>query len=169
MEGLKQLFENNLINWLLLVVAIVFLWQKSMPAVFAARRKSIEGAIDEARRAREEGQAFLAEQTKRIENAEKEAEHILVEAKQVAQQLKNQITEQTKKDSTDLEKKIEQQISGHRQTVITELRSQAAIAALRLAEIELPAALSDNAKKGLQERFVGQLGKVDSLGGGGNQ
>lgn len=160
-----ELFQNNLINWLILVAVIVFFWQKYMPAFFSERRKRIQGSIDEAKRAHEEGKAFLAAQKERIANAEKEAEHILVEARDLAEKQKQQIAEQTKKDCADLEKKIQQQISGYRQTVITELRSQAAVAALRLAEIELPAALSDNAKQGLQERFVAQLGKLDQIGG----
>jgi F-type H+-transporting ATPase subunit b len=158
-----ELFKNNLFNWLILVGVIVWMWNKFMPAVFDERRRKILAAIDESRKAREEGTSFLAQQKDRIDNAEKDAEKILVEARQMAEQLKQQLAEQTRKDAADLERKIDQQIATHRQMVITELRSSAATVAVRLAEASLPGAITDNVKKGLQERFVSQF---DSTGGG---
>lgn len=163
MEELNKLFENNLINWAVLMVLLGVLWSKTMPGLFTARRNRIETALTEAGRAKQEGQAFIASQRERIANAEKEADQILVEAKKVAEEMKQQIAEQTKKDSEDLRRKIDQQIATHRQMVITELRSQAATLAVRLAEASLPGAITPNVKNGLQERFIDQL---DSLGTG---
>ena len=152
-----HVFADNLINWLVLAAAIVWAWMKFMPPAFEARRKRIVSAIDDSAKIRKESEEFLASQRTRIENAEKESERILVEAKEVAAQLKVQLSEQTKKDVSELENKLQQQISTHRQMVITELRSQAAIAAVRLAEASLPGALTPSVKKGLQGSFISQL------------
>ena len=157
-----EFFENNLINWLILAAILVFMWNKYMPGIFEARRKKIEQSLDDAARARKEGNDFLLEQKQRIDNAAREAENILLEANQVAAQMKQQFTEETKKDAKALEQKIEQQIATHRQMVITELRSSAATVAVRLAEASLPGAITDKVKHGLQERFLNQL---DSAGG----
>jgi F-type H+-transporting ATPase subunit b len=162
MESPLELFKNNLLNWVVLVILLGILWAKNMPKVFEGRRRKIETAINEAAAARSEGQKFITEQRTRIENAEKEAAQILVEAKQVAERMKLDIAEQTKKDAADLEKKIGQQIATHRQMVITELRSQAATVAVRLAEASLNGAITGNIKQGLQERFITQLDQIGS-------
>ena len=156
-------FSNNLLNWLILVVLLVILWVKVMPGVFKDRKDRIDNALEEAKRARTEGQDFLRQQEARIANAEKEADTILVEAKEMATKLKTQLSEDMKKDAEALQKKIEQQIATERQMAITELRSQAAIVAIRLAEASLPGAITPNVKGGLMDQFVKQL---DTIGGG---
>ena len=158
---MNEFFQNNLVNWLILVGVVSYFWMKIMPGVFGSRRQKIQSAIDDAVRAKQDGEAFLAEQRDRISNAEKEAERILVEANQVAEQIKVQTAERTTKEVAALQQKLEQQIANHRQLVIMELRSQAAVAAVRLAEASLPGAITPAVKKGLQERFVTQL---DHLG-----
>lgn len=162
MESPLEIFKNNLANWLILVILVGILWQKNMPKLFGDRRNKIETAIADAAKAQEEGTKFLADQRNRIDNAEKEADKILVEAKQVAESMKADIAEQTKKDAADLERKIDQTIATHRQMVITELRSQAATVAVRIAEASLPGAITDRVKQGLQERFISQLDQIGS-------
>ncbi len=111
-NALFELFSNNLINWLVLIALIAWLAQKQLPGLFAARKESIETTLKEASQARAEGQAFLEAQQKKIANAEKEAEKILVEAKEMAEQMRAQAAEQTKKEIADLSLNIEQQIAG---------------------------------------------------------
>ena len=161
MEGLFKVFENNLYNWIVLSAGLAFLWFKFMPGIFSDRERRINEALNRAAIAREEGRKLLEEQRIRINNAEREADQILVDAKRVAEDMRMQIGEQAKKEAADLQKKVEQQITTHRQMVITELRAQAATVAVRLAEASLPGAITPNVKKGLQERFVTQL---ESLG-----
>ena len=157
-----DVFRNNLANWIVLVILVGVLWTKFMPKTFGDRRRKIQTALDEATNARDEGTKFLASQKQRIDNAEREADQILVEAKEVAERMKLDIAEQTKKDAIDLQRKIEQQIQTHRQMVITELRSQAATVAVRIAEASLPGAITPNVKQGLQERFINQLDQIGS-------
>lgn len=157
---MNEAFENNLINWVVLTLALLFMWNKFMPPLFADRRKRIDQALAQAEQIKKEGETFLALQRERIANAEKEADGILVEAKQVAERMKTSINEQSKKDAVDLQKKIDQQIATHRQMVIAELRSQAAVVAVRLAEATLPGAITGNVKQNLQEGFIGQLESI---------
>lgn len=153
-------FQNNLINWIVLAVLLCILWKRMMPAIFAARRTKIETLINDAARDKEDGRVFLEAQKQRIGNAEKEAEQILVEAKNVANQMKQQMADQTKKDAADLEVKLTQQIETQRQMVITELRSTAATVAVGLAQASLPGAITPAVKQGLQERFIQQLDTI---------
>lgn len=156
-----ELFANNLINWILLVFLLGVLWARVTPAMFASRKDRIESALREAEAARVEGQTFLKEQERKIENAEKDAEQILVEARRVAEEMRVQMAADTKTEAETLRKKIEQQIASERQQAITEMRSQAATVAVRLAEATLPGAVSDSARKRLLGEFIQQ---VDTIG-----
>jgi F-type H+-transporting ATPase subunit b len=154
-------WSNNFINWLIFVGLGVFLWTRIMPAVLAKRKDRIQTALDDASSTREEGKKFLVEQGRRIENAQKDADQILVDARKVAEELAQQMDEQTRKEAADLEHKITDQIEAHRQITITELRAHAAEVAMRLAEASVSGSITEEVKKGLEERFSAEL---DSIG-----
>lgn len=158
---MMELFANNLINWIVLVILLGILWAKVTPAMFASRKEQIETALREASAARQEGQNFLKEQEVKIANAEKDAEQILVEAKRVASEMRAQIANDTKAEAEEIRKKIEQQIASEKHQAVTEMRSQAATVAVRLAEATLPGAVSDTARKRLLGEFIQQ---VDTIG-----
>lgn len=157
MEQLFEIFENNLINWLLLVAILVYMWVRLTPAMFAARKDKIEATLQEAEQAHKEGQEFLAQQKTRIENAEAESQKILDEAKRVASEMKAEIAVQTQSEEKYLRERITQQINAEKQQAFTEMKSRAAVVAVRLAEASLPGAITDSAKARLQNQFVEQL------------
>jgi F-type H+-transporting ATPase subunit b len=151
------LFANNLINWLILVALLVYLWHKVTPAMFATRAQAIETALQDARSAKEEAQALREQQTKRLAQADHEAKQILLDARKLAEQMKQKIVEQTQADGQELARKITQQIAAQKQMAIEELRSQAALAAVKLAEAALPGAITDSTRVRLCDQFVQQL------------
>jgi ATP synthase F0 subunit b len=168
MEGLFKLFENNLINWLLLVGFLIYLWLKVTPAMFAGRKEQIENALKEAEQAHKEGQEFFNQQKARIENAEHESEKILAEARKVAEEMKAEISAQTKTEIESLSHRIDQQIKAETNQAKTEMRRRAATVAVRLAEASLPGAITSSAKSKLHSQFIGQLesGKITGNGNG---
>lgn len=155
-----ELFSNNLINWLVLVGLIVWMWNKYMPATLAQRKNGIELALQNALAAKQEGEVFLAEQKKKLEQAEKESDKIVSEAKQVAKQMKVELEAQTQKDLADFAVRIDHDIATQRQMAITELRAQAAKAAIALTEKALPGVMNQTNSTRLMDQFVNQL---DSL------
>lgn len=159
---LVEAFTTNVANWILLVILLVILWIKVAPPMFRQREESVQRAIEEANRAREEGQRFFQEQSARIANAEKEAEQILEEARKIAATMQADIREQTKKETADIAQKIEQSVTAQRNMAITQLRSQAATAAVRLAEASLPGAITGSAKQRLLTQFVEQIDTVNT-------
>jgi F-type H+-transporting ATPase subunit b len=158
-ESLKALFENNLINWLVLMAGVIYLWNKFVPPMFKAREDAITTAIADARATKAQGEAMLEEQKVRIANAEQEAAKILDEAKALATQLQQQMEEQTRKDTIDLERKIKQSIANEKQAAITSLRLAAARASIVLTEKALPSLLDEAAKARLLTQFMEQLDK----------
>lgn len=163
-EAFKQLFENNLINWLVLVAAIVYLWNKNVPPMFKAREEHIESAIKDAALVKKQGEDLLEEQKKRIANAEAEAQKILSEAKALAVQLGQQMEAQAKQDRADLETKIKQQMENERRLAVTQMRQTAAAAAIKLTEQLLPSLLDEQSKAKLLDQFMEQLDTISTSG-----
>jgi len=152
-----EFFANNLFNWLLLVVFLVWLWLRIMPGLFAQRKDNIESALGDAARAKAEGQSFLQTQQNKITNAEKEAEKILVEARQVAEQMKVELKAQTERELADLRVKVDQQIASERRLAITQLRTATAKVAIQLTEAVLPQVVSANTRTKLLSQFLEQV------------
>ncbi|MBX9685285.1 MAG: F0F1 ATP synthase subunit B [Candidatus Obscuribacterales bacterium] len=157
MEGIVAIFSNNLINWLLLVFLLAYLWSKVTPAMFAQRKEAIESALKEAERARQEATEFAKQQEERVANAEIEAAKILDEAKKLAAEMKAEIEAQTENEAKAMKERIHQQIKAEQQLAITEMRSRAATVAVRLAEASLPGAITSSSKDRLHNQFVEQL------------
>jgi F-type H+-transporting ATPase subunit b len=157
MEFLNSIFQNNLINWLVLLAGLAFAWNKFTPGAFQARKEGIESVLSDAAIARKQGEEFLLEQKKKVANADKEAAGIIEEGKQLAAQLQAQMKQQTEKDMADLKRKIESQMAAERQLAITELRAAAARSAIRLTEQILPTLMTSEAKSKLLSQFVEQL------------
>lgn len=155
-------WKSNVLNWLILVGGIVWFAQKNLPSMFASREQSIQESLNAAATSRQEAQQFLQEQKGRVANAEKEASQILSEAKQVAEQMKTQIQEQTKKDLVDLENKFEGAIENERRVLVTEMRAAAAKAAVELSEAYLAGAVNQEVKGKLLNQFMEQLDTVNS-------
>lgn len=163
-EQLVGLFENNVINWVVLAVIIVWVWMKKTPAMFQARKERIDAALRDAQSAKEQGEAFLIEQRNKVAKADDEAAKILADAKQLAEQMKTQLEEQTKRDIADLEKKLVSQVANERQLAITELRAAAAKAAIKLAEESLPSLMNEKTKSQLLTQFMEQLDAATAQG-----
>ena len=163
-DAAKSLFENNVINWIVLVIGVVYLWNKNVPKMFKARAEAIEASLADAAQAKKQGAEYLAEQEKRIANAEQEAQKILSEAKQVAAEMKQQMEAQTAKDLADLRTKMEQQIANERQLCVTQLKEVAARASITLTEQVLPTLLDEKAKARLLTQFMEQLDKEANQG-----
>jgi F0F1-type ATP synthase membrane subunit b/b' len=151
------LFKENLLNWIVLLAAIVWGWNKYTPAIFEARHKRIESSLSDAKTAREEGEQFFLKQQQTVANVDNEVANLLKEARDIAAQRDVQIKEQTAKDLVDLQKKIEVQIQAERQLAITELRSAAARTSIKLTEQILPKLMTADAKSKLLSQFMEQL------------
>lgn len=152
---------TNVINWLLLVGFLIYGYTKLVPPMLAAREQSIKDQLAQAEKAREESQKFLAEQEVKIQNAEKEAANIISEAKTIAEQMKKELIDQTKREIADLERKFESAIANERQVAITEIRTAAAKAAIELSKSHLEKNVSADDNKRLLSEFMSQLDSMD--------
>lgn len=157
-------FDNNFINWLLLLVFLGWLIQKNMPGVFKSRRESIESEIRAAALARQEGEAFLEEQRKKLANVEAETKQLIADAKTAAQQSASLIEEQTSKEMGELLLKFESSIANERQLLITEMRQAVVKAAVAISEEQLRSQVNEKVKGELLNKFMSQLDTIAQTG-----
>lgn len=155
-------FKSNVINWLLLVGFLIYGFNKIVPPMLAQRERAIKEQMDAADRARKESEAFFLEQSSKLENAQKETDKIVDEAKQVAEHLASEIEQQTTREIAFLQAKLESAIANERQMIVTEVRSAAVEAAVKLSRDYLESNVSDSDNKRLLSEFMQEL---DGLSG----
>lgn len=156
-SGLFGMFENNLINWLLLVAFLGWVLGKNLPPAFKSREESIGATLAAAQKAREEAEALLTKQKEAVANAEQEAAQILAEAKTVAAEMKDAMAAQTKRDIEEMLTKFESAVAGERQLLINEMRQASVKAAVELARQELAIKAGGEVKGVLLNQFMEQL------------
>lgn len=158
-------WDNNVINWVLLVALIIWGWNKLVPPMLAARAKSIDEALASAAEAKAESDKFLQDQQTALENSKRDAAKMVEEAKVVAEQMKVEIERQTTAEIAALEKKFDAAIENQRQLVITEMRTAAAKAAVQLAKTHLETNVKEADRKRLLTEFMQQLDTLENSEG----
>lgn len=154
---LFAMFENNVINWVLLVVFFWWVMAKNLPPVFKARDESINATLAAAQKARTEAEALLEKQKAAVANAEKEAEQILVEAKTIAAEMQANLEAQTQRDIAEMLVKFESAVASERQLLVNELRQASVKAAIELTRGQLASQTSTEVKANLLNQFMEQL------------
>ncbi|MDZ4832560.1 MAG: hypothetical protein SGJ27_02040 [Candidatus Melainabacteria bacterium] len=155
-------FKSNVINWIFLVGFLIYGINKLVPPMLEKRERAINEQMESAARVKAESDAFFAEQQRNLENAQKESDKIVDEAKTVAQQLKAEILSQTTREVADLHRKLESSLANERQMIITEVRTAAVEAAVKLSQSYLEKNVSESDNKRLLSQFMQEL---DSLSG----
>ena len=149
--------KSNVINYLILLALLVWLWVKYGVPMFDQRKDTIESSIQTAKQAKIDAEAFFQEQRSKVANSEKDADLIVKEAREIADQMRVQIEEQTQKDLADMLAKLESSIANERQVVIMEMRAQAVKTAIKLCEQQLSTSVTDKVQAKLLTQFMEQL------------
>lgn len=164
-SGFMGMFENNVINWVLLVLFLGWVMGKKLPPVFKGRRESINATLEAARKAREEAEHLLEKQKAAVANAEVEAEKIIAEARHAAKEMQASLEAQTHKDIEDLLAKFEGSIASERQMLVNEMRQATVRAALELTKGQLASSVTPEVKATLLNQFMAQLETLNTRHG----
>jgi F-type H+-transporting ATPase subunit b len=154
-------FKSNLLNWLLLVALLGWLYAKYVPPILTARKEAIDSELKAAANAKEAAAKALDEQKEKVAKADLEAERIMVEAKEEAEQLRKHIEGQADKDLTELLKKFESQAAMERRLAISQMREIAVKTALKLAQENMTRAMNEERRGKLLNQFIEQLDMID--------
>jgi F-type H+-transporting ATPase subunit b len=149
--------------WSGLASLIIFglLWWKAGPALTAmarGRTQKIETEITDAERVRTDAEGRLGDVNHRIANAGDERQRILVEARQTAEALKQQIQARAEAEAEALKVRAAADIESSKTQAISDLQAEVATLALRAAEAVVVRNLDASTQSELIDGYIEQVG-----------
>jgi F-type H+-transporting ATPase subunit b len=154
------MFWTIIIFALLLVVLSRFAF-KPMLAAVEARERSLQEAIDAAKRDREEAERVLAEHRAQLEKARTEAQKLIADGRATAEKLRNDLLEQTKAQQQEMLDRARREIDTEKTNAIAALRREAVDLAIAGASKVIERNLDTDANRKLVEVYLSSV----SLGG----
>ena len=156
--------EVNLWIWTLIIffVVLVILWRggwKMMIAKLDARDESIRGAIDKAKKDREESVRLLSEQKAELDKTRREGAEMLQAAQQEAARERQRIIEGARDEYEKIVQRGREQIENETRAALSQVRTTVAELSRDVAGRLLGKTLDQRAHKELAERFVSELEK----------
>jgi F-type H+-transporting ATPase subunit b len=143
------------------VIVIAFLWWKAGPFATKAltdRTEKIAKDIDDAGKTRADAQGKLGSVQERIASAEDERQRILVEARQTAEALRQQIVARATTEAEAAKIRATADIEASKHQAIADLRAEVAALALGAAEAIIARNLDPATQADLVENFIEQVG-----------
>ncbi len=154
--------EGGLMIWtlaiflVLLVLLSRFAFKPLLTAV-EAREKSLQDAIDAARRDREAAARLLEEQQRKLDESRAEAQKMIVEGRQAGERLRADMVEQTRAEQQEMLERARHEIGVERDRAIAELRKEAVELAVLGASRVIEKNLDDPTNRQLVESFLSSL------------
>jgi F-type H+-transporting ATPase subunit b len=143
------------------IILFALLYWKGMPAarnMLQGRSDRIAKEIAEAEKARGDAEGRLGEVQARIANAENERQRILVEARQTAEALKQQIAARAADDAEAVKVRSAADIESSKQQAIADLHAEVAALAIGAAEAVIEANLDAGTQAELIDGYIQQVG-----------
>lgn len=160
----------NVSFWTLVIflALLAALWRFAYPPILgyaAAREKRIQEALDEARRQREQAERLLEEQRRELAEAQHQAQQLINEGKQAAEQVRQELLSRTRAEQAELVDKARRDIQQERDRAVESLRREAVDLALGAAARLVGQKVDATADRGLVIDYLQQVsGSSDSTG-----
>lgn len=150
--------DPGLVFWTTLVFVILWILLgkfafKPIASALKAREESIDNALQEAEKARDEMKALQADNQKLLDEAKEERNRIIKEANEVKDSIVSDAKEAAKKEATKVLEDARAEIENQKQSAIADLKNQAGLLAVNIAEKIIKKELDDNTA---QQDFVQQ-------------
>lgn len=151
--------EPGLIIWtvitfiILLIVLRKVAWGPIL-ATLEQREHTIRNALEEAQRARQEGEQLLIQHQQMLAEANREVMRLIEQGREEAERLRLSMTEQAREEAQRLTEAARREIVRERQLAMQELKNTAADLALAAAERLLNAAMTSEDHRRLVTEFL---------------
>jgi F-type H+-transporting ATPase subunit b len=157
--------SGGLMFWTLIVFGILVLLLGKyafgpLTEAVRAREQSLRDAIEAAKRDREEAAQLLATHKTQLEASRAEAQKIIADGRVVAEKMRTQTLEDTKKQQDELLARAKRDIETEKAKAIDDLRREAIDLALKGATKVIEKNLDDATNRKLVEDFLRTAGKV---------
>ena len=144
----------TLIIFVVLLAILARFAFKPLTAAVEAREKHLEEMIKKAEADRAEAAALIEKQTKALDAARSEAQHLIADARSTGEKLRNEMLEQTKHQQHELLERARVEIDTERKRAIADLRREAVELALAGASKVIERNLDDPTNRKLVESVL---------------
>lgn len=149
---------TGLIFIALLILLRLFAWKPILGAL-DQREKSIRESLESAEKAKEEAERMIAENKKSMAKAEDEARKMLDENKKYAEELKNNMLNESKEQAKKIIDDANKEIERKKQEAFREIKDQVASISLEIAEKLIKKNLDKNAHRDIITDHLDELRK----------
>lgn len=155
--------DKNELFWgsLSFLVLVLLMWKLAYPAVakaMEARTNRIRKDLDDADRLKNEAQTILDQYTAQLQDAKSEANRIIEEARQTADQLRRDLMARAESEVAELRQRNADDINAAKDRTLADLRSQVAEIAIAAAERVVERNLDRDTNTALVESFITSVG-----------
>ena len=157
----------NLMFWTLVIFLLLYflLRWKAFPAILGAveqREKSLQDAIDAAKRDRDEAQRLLEEHQRQIDAARGEAQKLIADGRAVAEKMRTDLLEQTHQEQQTMLERARREIETEKERAIAQLRREAVNLAIAGASKVIEQNLDNTKNRQLVEGFLSSLPAIQT-------
>lgn len=148
----------TIINFVLLLLLLGKLAWKPITQALAKREQTINDAIDQAERAKQEAEALIAENRKAMAEAEAEAQGLLRESREYADEVRAGAMEKAEADASQLIDRARAEIERSKKEALNQLRAEVASLAVGASEKILKEEIDSEKGKKLVESYLAEAG-----------
>lgn len=144
-------------------IVFFFVWKWAVPAInrmLEQRQAAIAGQIQDAEKAKAEAESLLADYKGRLAEARVDANKIIEEARQSAEQMRADIIAKAEAEADQIRARARDEAAGEKSRALAEARSQVGDISVDLAGKIVGESLDQNAHKALIDRYLADLEKL---------
>ncbi len=154
----QVIVESDLLNIVILALAIVYLGNKFLPKFVDERKRQITKELEDAKNARLKAEKELEDVKEKLKRTKAEIEQIKNDAEKTAITIRKQVENDTEKELEQLKLKVEREISSSYDETIQNIKKSASDVAIKLAEAALTQVSKDQeVQKRLMQDFLTEL------------
>ena len=157
--------DTGLMVWTLVIfVILMFILSKyafaPLTRAVEARERSLQEAIDAAKADREAAAKLLQQHQAQIEAARDDAQKFIAEGRAVAEKMRADMLEQTRKEQQDLLERARRDIEAEKEKAIAQLRREAVDLALAGASKVVEQNLESQKNRQIVESYLSSIGSL---------
>ena len=149
------------------VVVLVVLTRYAWPALrtsIEARENNIQGALEEAEKAKGEAHRLLDDYNKQLAEARSEANRVIEDARRQAEDVRREIIARAESDAEGIVERAQEQIQAERTRAVQELQGQIAELSIDLAEKVVGRSLDGAAQREFVDAYIREVAAMSGDG-----
>ncbi len=149
-------------TWITFLVVLAVLSKVALKPILATienREKAIREDLEQAHKQREEAQQLLEQHRKMMAEAESEAQRLLKESRELAEQKRQELLSQAKEESQKIVEMAKKEIEQEKENALTSLKSEIADLAVTAAEKIIMHNLDKDKQKTIVDEYIKGLPK----------